>query len=89
MKAVPSSSNSNNWLHSFRPLMPNSMGQSTDKDKAGLYFFGMKFTQEKARQKWQYLFASLRAREHNLHALSSVTWSHKITHNFHAHSSVL
>jgi hypothetical protein len=24
--------------------MPNSMGQSTDKDKAGLCLFGMKFT---------------------------------------------
>jgi hypothetical protein len=31
--------------------MPNSMGQSTDKDKAGLCLFGMKFTQEKAREK--------------------------------------
>jgi hypothetical protein len=24
--------------------MPNSMGQSTDEDKAGLHSFGMKFT---------------------------------------------
>jgi hypothetical protein len=43
MKAVPSSSDSKYQLHSCRPLMPNSMGQSTDDDKAGLCLFGMKF----------------------------------------------
>jgi hypothetical protein len=32
-KAVPSSSDSNYQLHSCRPLMPKSMGQSTNKDK--------------------------------------------------------
>jgi hypothetical protein len=31
--------------------MPNSMGQSTNKDEAGLHLFGMKFTEEKAREK--------------------------------------
>jgi hypothetical protein len=30
--------------------MPNSMGQSTDDDKAGLCSFGMKFTAVKRRQ---------------------------------------
>jgi hypothetical protein len=49
-KAVPSSSNSNYQLHSCRPLMPNSMGQSTNDDKAGLCLFGMKFTAVKRRQ---------------------------------------
>jgi hypothetical protein len=44
MKAVPSSSNSNYQLNSCRPSMPNSMGQSTNEDKAGLCSFGMKFT---------------------------------------------
>jgi hypothetical protein len=43
-KVVPSSGDSNNWLHSCRPKMLNSMGQSMDKDKAGLHLFGMKFT---------------------------------------------
>jgi hypothetical protein len=62
--------------------------QLADKDKAGLHLFGMKFTQEKAREKRRYHFASMRAREHNLHAHSSVTWSHEIMHNLHAHSSV-
>jgi hypothetical protein len=45
MKAVPSSCDSNYWLHSCcKLLMLNSMGQSTDKDKAGLHLFSMKFT---------------------------------------------
>jgi hypothetical protein len=30
--------------------MPNSVGQSTDDDKAGLCSFGMKFTAVKRRQ---------------------------------------
>ncbi len=64
------------------------MGQSTNKDKAGLCLFDMKLTQEKARKKRGYLFASMRAREHNLHAHSSVTSSHEIMCNLHAHSSV-
>jgi hypothetical protein len=51
MKAVLSSGDSNNQLHSCRLLMLNRMGQSTDKDKAGLCLFGMKFTQEKATEK--------------------------------------
>jgi hypothetical protein len=50
MKAVPSSSDSNYRLHSCRPLMLNTMGQSTNKDRAGLHLFGIKYTQEKARE---------------------------------------
>ncbi len=43
-KAVLSSSDSNYWLHSCRALMLSSVGQSTNKDKAGLHLFSMKFT---------------------------------------------
>jgi hypothetical protein len=51
MKAVPSSSDSNYQLHSCRPSMLNSVGQSTtNEDKAGLCLFGMKFTVIEKRQ---------------------------------------
>jgi hypothetical protein len=49
-KALLSSSDSHTQLHSCSLLMLNRVGQSTDKDKAGLHSFGMKFTQEKARE---------------------------------------
>jgi hypothetical protein len=51
VKAVLSSSNSNNQLHSCRLLMLNSVGQSSNKDQAGLCLFGVKCTQEEAREK--------------------------------------